>query len=112
MAFTVQQVLDLARLPLNDALKVRYNDTVLLSYYNVGVLHLYEIRPDLQIGNFGSVYVPVVAAALSSAFPLSDRFALPLADYIGGRAEMRDEDAATGGRGQALMKLFSEGVTA
>ena len=110
MAFTVQQVLDLARAPLNDTLKVRYSDTLLLSYYNAGVLHLYEIRPDLQIGNYGTTYVQVLSTGLASAFPLSDRFAMPLADYIGGRAEMRDEDAASSGRAQALMKLFSDEV--
>lgn len=110
MAFTVQQVLDLARLPLNDTLKVRYTDTVLLSFYNAGLLHLYEIRPDLLIGNYGVAIAPAVASGLSAAFPLSDRFALSLGDYIGGRAEMRDEDAASSGRAQALMKLFHDEV--
>lgn len=110
MAFTVQQVLDLARAPLNDTLKTRYSDTLLLSYYNAGVLHIYELRPDVLIGTYGTAYVPVLLANLSAAFPLSDRFALPLADYIGGRAEMRDEDAASSGRAQALMKLFSDEV--
>ena len=112
MAYTVQNVLDLARLPLNDMLKARYTDATLLTYYNTGIFRLYELRPDLQIGTYGTAYTPVLAAALSSSIPVSDRFAQPLADFIGGRAEMRDEDAASSGRAQALMKLFADEVTA
>ena len=103
MAFTMQQIVDLARVPLNDARKVRYSDASLLGYANSAVHRAYEIRPDLAIGSYGT---PFAALVLGGTFPLPDRYAQTLADYVGGRAETKDEDAASGGRAELLLKLF------
>lgn len=115
MTFTVQQVLDLARVPLNDASKARYLDAQLLGYYNAGMVRLYELRPDLLIGSnwSGSAFTLVTTTTVAAAtLPVNDRFAQPLADYMGARAEMKDEDAAVSGRATALMQMFVSGVTA
>jgi hypothetical protein len=111
MAYTIQQVVDLARVPLNDALKVRYTDAILLGYYNAAMFRLYEIRPDLQIGSYGTAYTPVAIGGIGGAIPVGDRFAMPLADYIGGRAEMKDEESVTSARAQALMQMFVAELT-
>lgn len=106
MAYTIQQVLDLARIPLNDAAKARYTDTVLLSYYNSAVMRAYETRPDLKFGSYGTPYTPVALGGLPGTFPMPDRFAQTVADYIGGRAEMKDDESANAARAQALMQMF------
>lgn len=104
MSFTVQAVCDLARLPLNDSRKVRYPDaTSMLPYFNSAIWRAYEIRPDLL---FGTSWTPYVALAIGGTFPLPDRFAQSVADYIGGRCEMRDDDSANAVRAQALMAMF------
>jgi hypothetical protein len=36
---------------------------------------------------------------------------MPLADYIGGRAEMKDEESVTSARAQALMQMFVAELT-
>ena len=113
MSFAVQQILDLARVPLNDASKTRYTDTQLLGYYNSALSRLFEVRPDLLIGTGWSSppFAQVTPITLGAAtLPVPDRFSQPLADYIGGRAEMKDEDAASSGRAVALMQLFASQV--
>ena len=42
---TMQDVVDRARIPLNDATKVRYADATLLAFLNAGVSRTYAIRP-------------------------------------------------------------------
>jgi hypothetical protein len=108
MAFTVQAVLDLARIPLNDAKKARYSDTTLLSYFNSALWRAYELRPDLLIG---TGYTTYTALAVGGTFPLPDRFAQTVADYIGGRAELKDEDASSQARAVELMQLFTAVLT-
>lgn len=112
MSFTVQQVVDLARAPLNDALKKRYTDAVLLGYYNSAIQRLYEIRPDLLIGTGWGPFTGVDIGSIGSAtLPVGDRFAQTVADYIGGRAEMKDEDAASSGRASTLLQIFVAELT-
>lgn len=49
MAFTGQQLVDLARETLNDAAKERYTDTSLLLFANAGLGALALLRPDLFV---------------------------------------------------------------
>lgn len=104
MAYTMQQIVDLGRIPLNDTKKTRYSDANLLSFANAAVMRVYEIRPDLL---FGTAYVIASSLVSTGAFPLPDRFAQTVADYIGGRAELKDEDASTQARAQVLLNLFA-----
>lgn len=108
MPFTAQQVIDLARIPLNDARKARYTDARLLQFVNSAVLRIYELRPDLFIG---TGWTGPSALSLSSNFPLPDRFAQDVADYVAGRAEIADDDAASMQRANMLMQMFTQGMT-
>jgi len=101
---TNQTVVDLARVVLNDAAKVRYSDATLLGYLSSAVRRAYELRPDLRIGNY--LTAEDVPAALGGTFPLADRYIQTCADYVSGRAELRDDDASTEARAQALLALF------
>lgn len=101
---TNQTVVDLARIPLNDASKVRYTDATLLVYLGSAVRRAYELRPDLRIGIYTSA--EDVPTTLGGTFPIPDRYIQTCADYISGRAELRDDDASTEARAQALLALF------
>lgn len=101
---TMQAVVDLARVPLNDAKKVRYSDSVLLGYANSAIRRAYELRPDLAFDSYGTEYADL---ALDGTFPLSDKYKQTVADYISGRAEMKDDEAANSGRAQIHMQMFA-----
>jgi hypothetical protein len=104
MAQTMQTIVDLARVPLNDAKKARYTDAVLLGYVNAAIHRAYELRPDLMIG---TSYAGYTALPITATFPLADRFAQTVADYAGGRAELKDDDGTSFARAQLLLNLFA-----
>ena len=105
MVFTYQSVVDLARMPLNDDDKVRYMDATLLIYANHGILQILKRRPDLFIGQFGSL--PAGDATLDNTFPLHAGYAQTLADYVTARAEMADDEHVNSGRATAFVQLFT-----
>jgi len=105
MAFTYQSVVDLARMPLNDDDKVRYTDATLLIYANHGILQILKRRPDLFIGQFGSL--PAGDAMLNHTFPLPAGYVQTLADYVTARAEMADDEHVNSGRATAFAQLFT-----
>ena len=85
MAFTLQQLVDRARVPLNDAGKDRYTDTELLGYAQDAYLMIRKHRPDVLVGNFSS---PTSWSALTlvSNFPyVEDEYMPVIADYITAR---------------------------
>lgn len=104
MAFTYQSVIDLARIPLNDADRARYSDATLLSFANHGMLALTKRRPDLFIGSFSSL--PNGEKVLGDAFPLPAGYVQTIADYVTARAEMTDDEHVNSGRAAAFAQLF------
>ena len=50
---TMQEVCDVARIPLNDDDKDRYADATLLGYLNTAFRRAYVVRPDLRFGQYG-----------------------------------------------------------
>jgi hypothetical protein len=108
MSTTIQAVVDLARIPLNDALKVRFTDQALLTFYNSAMFRTYELRPDLMIGGFNTPYTAVAIGGIGGNIPIADRFTQTLADYISARAEMKDDEMVNSGRADVHMKRFVE----
>lgn len=100
--YTVQQVLDAARLPLNDSDKLRYSDATLLTYFNDAIVLLYRIRPDLFVGNW-SVFPPFRMFESTDDFPLSAAMKPYVSDYITGRAELVDDEYTENGRATMLI---------
>ena len=86
---TAQEVIDLARVPLNDADKDRYLDTDLLRFLNAGLRTLKKNRPDLFIGSLGT---PYVALALGDALPTPDHVDQGIADALTARAMTVDTE--------------------
>lgn len=109
MAFTFQQVVDRARVPLNDSDKDRYSDQELLAYAVDALLMLYRYRPDLFIGSFGALPA-ITSITASSTFPSEDQYLPVVADYVTGRAESKDDEAVDNSRAAQFMALFNTGL--
>lgn len=105
MAITLQDVLDRARIPLNDAAKVRYPDADLLAYANAGIRVAMSLRPDLRFGKFGAPYTDL---PLADDFPMDARYVQPIADYVTGRAETRDDEHINSGRAAQFIAAFEQ----
>lgn len=104
MAFTYQDVVNLARIPLNDDNEARYSDEQLLMYANHGMLNAGKHRPDLFIGQFNNM--PNGEALLTDAFQLGPEYAQVIADYVVTRAEMVDDEHTDSGRAEVFGKLY------
>lgn len=103
MAFTMQQVVDRARIPLNDADKVRYSDADLLGYANDAVKVLRRDRPDLFFGQFEALPGDKV---LGDNLPVDDEYFPAVCDYVTARAETKDDEAALQTRATLFFNLF------
>lgn len=109
MAFTFQQLIDRARIPLNDAAKVRYPDSELLGYGVDAFLLLRRYRPDLFLSNW--TLPDWSAYTVGTTFPYAPDEYLPIiADYVSARAEFKDDEHVVAERAQAFYALFTTGV--
>jgi len=105
VAFIYQQIVDMARIPLNDADKARYSDAQLMLFANQGMLGLVKRRPDFFMGQFSNL--PDGNALLTDVFPIDAEAVQLLADWITGRAEMVDDENANSGRAQVFVNMFT-----
>jgi len=90
MAITMQNIVDRARVPLNDADKVRFPDSALLVFANDAIYTLRNKRPDLFIGRFASLPAELLIGA---DFPLGAEYAPAVQDYITARGETTSTEA-------------------
>jgi len=109
MSYTMQQIVDIARKPLEDDDKDRYSDADLLGYVVSALLLLRTKRPDFFFGTFSSL-TDLSALTLVSTFPLDDQYAQGVADYATARASTHDSDHVTSGRVQQFFDLFGMGA--
>lgn len=100
---TMQDVLDLARLDLNDADKVRNLDTNMLKFANDGLVKAYSLRSDLRFGSYGTAYTDL---ALTDPFPLGLEYRPAIANYIVMRCEAGDDAFANEQRAIQGLKLY------
>lgn len=111
----MQNVVDRARIPLNDDKTAgsdatcRWSDVKLLGYANDAVLVLRMKRPDIFIGQYEALPGPNI---ITDNIPVPDEYFVALADYATARAETPDDEAAVMGRAQLFFGLFaaSEGA--
>jgi hypothetical protein len=115
MATTIQDVLDLARLPLNDAkdgtgsdANCRYTDATLLKYTLNGLLTVYRRRPDLFFGSYANP--PLLTWPKAQPFPLPDEYVQVLADWVSARAEVHDDEAVNSNRAALFLQLVGKDV--
>lgn len=107
MAYTMQVVLDRARVPLNDTDKVRYLDVDGLVYANDAVNVLKRERPDLFFGQFEALPGD---KALGENLPVSDEYVSAVVDYVSARWEFRDDEAAVQQKAVTFFGLFKAGL--
>ena len=103
MSVTLQSVLDLARLDINDAAKVRSTDADMIQFANDGIAKALQIRPDLNWGSYTTAYVDLTTA---SAFPLPLEYRPAIANYIVLRCETADDPFAVEQRALQGLKLY------
>jgi hypothetical protein len=108
MSTTYQNIVDLARIPLNDEDKARYSDDTLLAYTNTAMLALFHRRPDIFIGQYDNL--PSIDAALTDTFPLPDSYRSLMADYVTSRTAMIDDEHANSGLAGAFMQLLGSEI--
>lgn len=108
MLYTIQQVLDHARIPLQDTKKVRYSDDTLLQYHNDAIEMAFKHRPDLFVGRWRDLAIRLRTP--EEEFPLPALYRSYVADYISGRAELVDDEYAETGRATMLVQSFLLGL--
>lgn len=86
---TAQEVIDLARIPLNDKDKDRYLDAELLRFLNAGLGMLKRSRADLFVGSLETGHTTL---ALTDALPTPQHVDQALADYVTARAGTVDNE--------------------
>lgn len=100
---TMQEVVDMARQPLNDDDKVRWTDAQLLAYANAAILFVRKKRPDLFLGDWSSL---PSGLALAGTFPVVDEYLPIVANYVTARASLRDDEQVDAGRVAAFHQNF------
>ncbi len=109
MAVTMQVVLDRARVPLNDADKIRYLDADGLVYANDGVQRLLLERPDLFFGQFEALPGDKV---LGDNLPVPDAYIQAIVDYVSARWEYRDDEEVVEQKAITFYALFKNAMGA
>jgi len=104
---TMQNVVDLARVDMNDPGKVRWSDAKLLAYGNDALQLAKVLRSDLFIGSLGT---PLADLALGNTFPLPLAYRRLVADFIIGRAALKDDENAQGARAPAYLTTFNRAM--
>lgn len=104
---TFNQIIDSARVDLQDADKVRYTDAQLLEYANDGVLEAFRIRPDFRLGSYTSAYQTYIG---TNEVPIPATYQMLLKSYIVARAEFRDDEYAQDGRALAFLGRYERGL--
>ena len=99
---TAQQVIDLARIPLNDGDKDRHSDNALLGYLNSGLRALKKTRADLFIGSLKTGHTTL---ALGDNLPTPEEMDQAIADYLTARATLLDDPSEEMERTAAFLKL-------
>ena len=84
----MQDVLDYARLSVNDTNSSRYTDAVGIKYANYGCARALEIRPDLRMGTNSSIsgggfgYGAWVDLTATSSFPLPREIREKISSFV------------------------------
>lgn len=100
---TLQEVIDLARIDLNDPAKIRWPDAALLKFANDALQLARTFRADLFVGSLSSAQNDLT---VGGTFPLPLAYRRPVADYIIGRAALKDDENAQMDRAPGYLQMF------
>jgi hypothetical protein len=103
---SVQDLLNRARIPLNDDAKGRWPDPELLAYLNEGLALVRKSRPDLFLGKL----LDEIIVEIGDADPIVPyTHHQSLVDYVTARAQMKDGDQS-GTKAAELLQLSIAGI--
>ena len=104
---TIQNIIDDARVILQDAAKTRYTDAQLTSICNYALYTANRLRPDLFFSSIGTAQT---ALAVGNTFPLPPQYEPVVSNYVASRAELRDDEYSVDGRAAALLAEFKNAL--
>ena len=104
---TLQDIINSVRVDLQDADAIRYTDPQLLEYCNDGIRAAFRIRPDFLLGGFNGTVSTYTA---NQEVPLDWQYISLLKQYVGARAEFRDDEYSQDGRAAAFLQMFEMGM--
>ena len=117
MPTTVQDVLNYARLTVNDTASARYSDADGLTYANAAIAKTLDIRPDLRMGTSTSsgiltgygwgAYTALVA---TSSFPLSYDYVEKIAHFVIASWQSKDDPFVNSGLQKQEEQAFTNGL--
>jgi hypothetical protein len=102
---TFQNIIDDARVDLQDSAGTRYTTAQLLGYANDGVREMFRMRPDFRLGSYG---VAVPTYVVGDNLPIPDNYRMLLTHYLIFRSETRDDEYAVNGRAASFLMRFEK----
>lgn len=108
----MQDIVDRARIPLNDADAIDANrrnpDAELLKHAKGGLQIWRSKRPDLFFGAIASFTAE--ALQLGDPFPLPEQFAPALQDWVTARTQTKDDESVVAGSAVSFFTLAEGGL--
>lgn len=104
---TVQELIDSARVVLNDEDAVRYTNPQMVEYANDALRELKILRPDWFLGQYTAA---PVTYGQNDTMPIPDQYTVYVKDYLVFKANMRDEEQTSEARAAAFLSRFRSGV--
>lgn len=112
MARTVGQVVDAARVLVQDvAQPYRYDTRTLAGYVSEAMAEARRARPDLFLGTLRSPLPIYTEADVLVAIPLPDSYFSQVVNYVVGRTDLREDAFAQDGRAITLIQAFGVSLT-
>lgn len=102
---TFQNIIDDARVDLQDSAGTRYTTAQLIGYANDGVREMFRVRPDFRLGSYGT---PVPTYVESDTLPIPDNYRMLLTNYLIFRSEVRDDEYSVNGRAVQFLARFEK----
>jgi len=112
-----QDLINDARVLLQDTVDSRYSDATLISTLNRGLKDLGRIRPDAfyDFYNANALNIPVITdtdpapagqTLWTEVFGIEDQFYTPLMSYVVGLTELIEDEFSVDGRAMAFVGQF------
>lgn len=107
---TVGDLLDQARILLQDIEADRYTNDMLLSALNEGLLETRRLRPDMYRDNLA--HVPqYTLAQLTTPIAYEPMYRPALVNYVAGRVQLQDDEATNDARATIFLNTFISKLT-
>lgn len=112
MARTVGQVVDAARVIVQDATPpYRFDTRTIAGYVSEAIGEARRVRPDLFLTTLRNALPVYTEADLAQAIPMPDAYFSQIVNYVAGRIDLREDAFAQDGRAITLIQAFGVSLT-